>query len=221
MSLVKNSEVTGFKVFGPENIAMVKIRLITLLISRLLIAFAVGNFCTMPGIFWLFYGDENKSNFEHILNNKFRFLFFVNPILAFAINLLTTIYSYRINRQMEQSPSVFILFGTPSRNNTTHFDKFSFSLGFVIFIPFLSILSFFTKIFIRKYRILIFCPLQIVLLNVAMPIVYIYKKPKIKKKLYEENLYPIICKLKSMLSIINKPFSRKVIPVENFNLSKI
>ena len=87
VSLVKVSEEAGLQLLGPDNVAVVIIRFASILISAFLPSFAIYNFEAYPLLLGLFYGVENRSNFEDIQRNIFSLLYLVLPSLAVFVGL--------------------------------------------------------------------------------------------------------------------------------------
>ena len=216
ISLIKNSEAYGIQLLGQESVAIVKIRLMTIAISTFFPTFSFGYLRVMPGIFNTFHGEQNESIVKDIRNNLYNSIHILMPLLALIVNASARVYSYKINRQMEDEISVFVVFGNPSSNNYKQEDKFSFSLGSVLAIPFVFFFSLLIAFSSRHERLVLFGPFQITVLSVAVPIGFILSNRKMKKKLFSRFLHPISSKLNSF----KKPFSSTVTPAIQCTFSK-
>jgi hypothetical protein len=107
----KNLNFAGLLLFGPENVAIIKIRCITISISIIWPILVVGYLQTFPTIFGFFYGLEGRSMYEEIKENHFTLVHFVIPSAALLSNLAMKLYSDHLHRQIEHLDAVFVVFG--------------------------------------------------------------------------------------------------------------
>ena len=92
ISLLRNSESAGLQLLGPENIAVVKIRWASIIISAIYELILVLYFDVHSGLFDLFYSHDSDSILLGISKNMFNILFFVPIFVALIINFVIGLY---------------------------------------------------------------------------------------------------------------------------------
>ena len=109
ISLLKNSEAAGLQIFGPDNDALQLFRLFSNVISILFSCFAVFELNAYPGMFGLLFVEENQSNVEDIMQNKFVALYLVLPFITVVVNFIVHFYSKKMRRQLRNASSIFVI----------------------------------------------------------------------------------------------------------------
>jgi hypothetical protein len=172
--LIKKSEEAGLQILGPENIAIVKIILVSVLLSAIFESSLVFFFNTHTAFLNLLHGTETISIVKGVSENKYQGLFFVCPFLAILINGMIKIYSVRMKKQMEHSIPVFTVQQWHTEQNSSD-EKYSVSLGSVIGIPSIFIFTIFSSFANRELRLTFFCPFTVMLFSVVFPLIIILK----------------------------------------------
>ena len=101
---------------------------------------------------------------------------------ALVLNSVVKVYSDWLNRQMDSSNSVFIIFSGRTETAFKEEEKFSFSLGSVIGFPAIFLMTFLTSFGGRHIRLLLLVPIQISLVSMVFPFSIIYNNSKIKRR---------------------------------------
>jgi hypothetical protein len=199
ISLLRNSEVGGLLLFGPENIAIVKIRLISILIS---FSFQIVKFClnAHSGLFNMFYESETKFYLEEILANKFKALNFVWLVSSIFVNVLTKLISYKLNKTLNPTVPVFTIEQQPVATTGT----FVFSFLSVIGFPILLLIASMSSYVSRNNRLMVFYTVQLTIISTVLPLQIIYKNKKLK--IYFINI--LIVPIKDKLTYIYLEFKR-------------
>ena len=171
----------GLHLCGLENIAIVRIRFVTIFLSLIWpgIVMASG---AVPSVLNFFYGFEEKSLYDDLKSNSASLLNAVLPLAALTINIAVKLYSGQLHQQMAKADSVYIIFGAKTKTGIKQEEKFSFSLGSVIIFPVLVLLTFLTSFASRNLRLLLFFPIQMSLTTIALPCYIIYNNSKIKQR---------------------------------------
>ena len=213
ISMIKNSEVAGLQILGLEHEAIIKVRLMTIIISAVLLMICFGTLGALPGAYFTLRGEEYKSYIETIQDNNFGSLYIVMPALALVVNYVARFYSKKINQQIQKESLVFVIFGHPTNTALLQQDNFLFSLGFVLAIPLLFLFSFLSSFSSRHERLLFIGPVQITFFSLALPIVFILKNKQMKKIIFIRWVDPIVIQIDIMLNILKKLFSPAVTPL--------
>jgi hypothetical protein len=211
ISLIKNSEAAGLQLLGLEQEAIIKIRLITIGISVTFLVISFGFLEAFPGMFGTLHGVEYQSLIKDIEENKYSLIYFLMPSFALVLNVATRFYSDKINQQMLEVNLVFVIFEHPNHKPVPPEDSFLFSLTFVLSIPTIILFSFFTSFSSRHIRLIFFCPFQITMLSLALPIAFILKNNKMKNIIVIRCFDPIVHHIGSVLKI--KKYSPTVEPL--------
>ena len=80
ISVIKKSEAAGLQLLGPDNIALNKIRLVSVTFSSIFPCLMISLFNAHPGMFPLFYETESTSFVQDIDKNFFIVLYLVSPL---------------------------------------------------------------------------------------------------------------------------------------------
>ena len=149
------------------------------------------------GLFSLLHQPLEKSHFDTFQENQFVLLYLVWPIAAIAVNFATKVYAEKLVRNLSESSKIFTIswpvkeaarIGSRIKRKA---DRFSFSLNAVIFLPLVILFAVVSSVASRSVKLLIFYPLQMSLMAVALPYFIILKNPKMKKVLLNR-LAPIL-----------------------------
>jgi hypothetical protein len=208
ISLICNSEAAGLHLFGPDNEAILKIRLFFIILSFAFPCFVVNVLGAYPGLFGLFYREESQSNWEDIKNNVYTSLFLLLPFITVIVNISVVMYSHWIKRQMKQCASVFIIF--EDHFETVNSSKFSFSILQATAFPVLTFTSVLQSFCDRKQRLFFLSLLHIFLCAVFLPVCIIFNNPKIKDYFVDKYLFH--CTRMSLISFYQKYSSKKIQP---------
>ena len=173
----------GFQLCGPENIAIIKIRFITFSLSLIWPVVLLASGATPTFLSYL-HGIEGKSHIDYIKSNRVSLLNLVFPASALIINAAMKIYSDQLNRQMATSDSVFVIYGVNTQSAHKQEEKFSFSLGSMVGFPAIILLTFFISFGSRNLRLLLFIPIQVSMVAIALPSFIIYMNRKIKQRAF-------------------------------------
>ena len=173
----------GFQLCGPENIAIIRIRFITISLSLIWPVVLLASGAT-PSFLTHLHGIDGKSHYDYIKSNRVEILNLVFPMSALIINVAMKIYSDQLNRQMAISDSVFVIYGVNTQSAHEREEKFSFSFGSIVGIPAIILLTFFISFGSQNLQLLLFIPIQVSMVNIALPSFIIYKNSKIKQRAF-------------------------------------
>ncbi len=206
ISLLRNSEVNGLQLLGPENIAIIKIRFISISISFAFQIVMIFNFDAHSGLFHTFYESETKSHLEELTANNFKALYFIWPISTVLIHSLTKLISHNLKKKLNQSVQIFIIQQQPVQTN-------DFSYYYVIGFP-LTIASVFLSSFAsQKYCLLFFYPVQVTIISDILPFGIINQNKKLKTYFEQTLIDPIKDKLVYIYLSFKKLNLSKVSPL--------
>lgn len=201
---------SGLNLCGPENTAIIRIRVMTISMSLIwpVIIFAFG---ATPSVFTFIHGIESKSLYDYTKTNRAFLLSFVIPMASFIANVAVKIYSDQLHRQMANSDAVFVIFGAKTETAVNQEEKFPFPLGPVVGFPALVLMTFLTSFASRDLRLLLFSPIQIALITFALPCFIVRNNSKIKRRAFR-----LISDIKESLMTqwhrFKKLISSKVVP---------
>ena len=210
ISLLKNSEAAGLQIFGPDNDALQLFRLFSNVISILFSCFAVFELNAYPGMFGLLFVEENQSNVEDIMQNKFTALYLVLPFITVVVNFVVHLYSKKMRRQLQNASSIFVIENAATEQNV---EKFTFSVSLVMIIPVFVLITFVQSFADRKQRLFFLSPFHIFMVNVALPMLIIFNNPHIKQfflKHYIQCNMPLTIKI-----CFSKCFTVRIGPADN------
>jgi hypothetical protein len=189
LSLMKNSEAAGLQLLGPDDIAINKVRIISILTSLAFQIVMVFKLDAPAGVFTLLYESNEKSHFEEFEENGFKTLYLVWPASGIAINTLTICYSFKLKRSLKKTVSIFTVEMQYRSGQIHQNENFSISLNSVIGIPLMIMFAVFTSIATRKMRLLFFYPFQMTLMSVVLPISIISRNEKMKNYVFRKCLF--------------------------------
>lgn len=179
ITLLRNSEAKGLQLLGPENVAIVKTRLISILLAAAFEGVLVLYFDIHSGIYNLMHDFETDSILHTVRSDMYKTLFMVLPTLALLVNLVTKMYSLWIKRKMQHSAEIFPIHGDIA-NYFSNEELFSVSLEAALGIPLWMIFAIFASFANREWRLILFLPFQLMLKNIVFPIYIISKNNKMK-----------------------------------------
>jgi hypothetical protein len=193
ISLVKGSEAAGLQLFGQENVAIFIIRLISFIMSSILsIIFpfiVIHVYGAYPFLMGHFYGKENFSNLA-VKQNIFTTSFAILPAMAAITSLAVKLYSFWITRQMNNA-FVKIFYIDIPKNNLE--EKYALSIVHVMVLPLPIVATvMLSSLYNLKMRLLVFCPIQVWLLAVVLPIAVLLSNKKMRVKFKQNFVIPKI-----------------------------
>ena len=171
----------GLLLLGPENVAIIIIRFISLSASLLWPCIILASGGT-PLIMNFFHGVRAHTHFDGFKSNSIAMLSFIYPTLALLNNIALKIYSNLLYRRMSKSHSIFVVFGGNTEDAFRQEENFSFSLSSVVVYPIIILLTIWTSYGSRHIRLLLFFPIQIFLISIVLPCCIIINNSKIKKQ---------------------------------------
>jgi hypothetical protein len=209
ITLIKKSESAGHQLLGPENIAIVKIRVISVLLSVAYESFLVFYLDAHGGIFKLLHHFERESILSDLQSDHKKTLFMILPASALLVNLITKLYSIRIRREMDRTIDIFTIH---NEGQQTHYfsseELFSVSLGAAIGVPLWMLIAIASSFATREWQLMFFIPLQLLLVNLLFPIYVISKNNKMRNSL----LGPVQEKCITWLTDIKRQLTNSVEP---------
>ena len=180
---IKFNHFSGLHLCGPENIAIIRICVITISISLLWPGIVIASGAT-PSVFTFLHGIDNKSLYDYIKTNNALLLNLIFPMTALIVNIAMKIYTDQLHQHMANSDSVFVIFGGKTDTTIKQEEKFSFPLGSVIGFPVLVLLTFLTSFASRHLRLLLFSPIQMSLITFVVPCLIVRNNSKIKQRAF-------------------------------------
>jgi hypothetical protein len=208
ISLLRNSEVNGLQLLGPENIAIIKIRFISISISFAFQIVMIFYFGAHSGLFHTFYESETNSHLEEVTANNFKALYFIWPISTVIIHSLTKLISHNLKKKLNQSVEIFIIQQQPVKTN----GSYTFSYYYVMGFPLAIACVFFSSSASRKYWLLFFYLVQVTIISVILPLGIINQNKKLKTYFEQTLIDPIKDKLVYMYLSFKKLNLSKVSP---------
>ena len=144
------------------------------------------------GLFSLLHQPLEKSHFDTFQENNFVLLYLVWPLTAVVVNLATKVYAEKLIKNLSESSKIFTI--SWPENEVSRIgnrlkrkaDRFSFSLNAVIFLPLVILFAVVSSVASRSVKLLIFYPLQMTLMAVALPAFIIQKNPKMSKIFWKQ-----------------------------------
>jgi hypothetical protein len=185
LSLLRNSEEAGLLLLGPENLAIIKIRWISVSLSFSFQCFMILILNAPSNVVGLFYQSTSLTIFEEFEEHKSKTLYLVLPLVALIVNVSTKLYSYHLNSQMESATVHVFTIQYLHLNTEQQKEKFSLSLNSVIGIPIMILFTIVASMASRQTRLLILIPFQMTMMSVLFPIIIISRSEKMKKQLFE------------------------------------
>jgi len=182
ITLVSNSEQYGIQSFGPDYIAVWKIRLMSFSFVVSLMLYCIMFHQSIPAFLYDLYHSYRISSLEIIKQDPFSVIYPMPIAMAFTVNTIAKIYNIVIKKQ---------IFGPAE-------DKFALSLGNVLIFPLLIILLKLLQFEDRYKCLVLLYPVVLMLSSVAFPLAIILKHKQMKKALVDFCVYKIaFCKPRS------------------------
>jgi hypothetical protein len=181
--LLKSSDTSRLQILGRENIAKIIMRLISFAMSSIISVifpiFVNHLWGAYPFLLGFFYGKDQFSNLAAVRQNLYFISFAILPTVAVVISIAVKVYSIWITRQLNHTLVTVFHIDTPKNN---YVDKYSFSIVHVFVIPSIMVATVMTSFSDLHLRLLFFCPLQVWLLGVVLPVVILVTNPKMRNK---------------------------------------
>ena len=212
ISLLRNSEVGGLQLLGPENIAILKIRMISIVISFSFQIVMIFSFEAQSGLFNMFYESETKSYSAEITKNRFKALYWIWPISAVLLHIANELISYKLKIKLNQCDQVLPIFTIVQQPMPTT-ESFHFSTSSVIGFPFAIMFAFVLSFASRHNRLLFFYPVESTVISVILPLGIIYKNKKMKTYLEQIVIIPLKDKFMFVYFEFKRIISSKVSPL--------
>jgi len=213
LTLITNSESKGLQLLGSENIAIVKIRGISILLSVAMEGTVILYFNTRSGLFSLMHDVETVSNLQSLRSDHYKALFSVLPVLAILVNLSAKMYTSWINWKMDRSFEIVTSLNEDQHtNNYSNEELFSVSLGAAVGFPLWMMMSIVTSFASRELRLQIFVPIQVMMVNLLFPIYIISKNRKMRSYANASLLRPVQELFNKVLTTIKMQISNNVTP---------
>ncbi len=134
--------------------------------------------------------------------------------MAILINFVTKLYTIRKMNQVH-SINVYTIQHLNHRELIQE-EKFSLSLGSIFGKPFTLTFALLFSLANRTLRLTIFCPLQLTLLSVIIPWMFISRNKKMKRVFLNEYISPTNEKLEKLVSKLKQIFSNEIVPGDKF-----
>jgi hypothetical protein len=182
ITIAKKSEAAGLQLLGPENIAIVKVRGMSIIFSALLELFGVAYFKSHSELFNLFHDKEINPMLYGSANQKYyKGLFLLMTLVAIVINVIIKLHTRRIIKQLEKTATVDLT-KQPPTNDAIQNKGFTLSLGSVagmsVILLCASLMSTVFSTFDRKRRLSLSGPVQLTLALVCAPCFVILRNKK-------------------------------------------
>ena len=191
--LVNNSLDDGIHFFGQDNQAICVVRLLSTIIS-LFFLFTMTLFLQIfPGVFYVFYIDQNLTIADVDRNTPYTIVLMIPPVIATVINIICKLYALHLSNKMQEEKH--------SENATM---KFDLSIGGTILISSQLFAVLISSVFQRSHRLFVIFPCMITSNVVLIPLYIIFTNEKIEKMLIESLTYYLIDGKQFLLSCLRK-----------------
>jgi hypothetical protein len=199
-SLVRNSEQFGIQGLGPDDVAIWKIRMISVAISFGIPLTGLLFFQSIPGFFVVLANYNSIPLSEIAKLDPYNFAYIIPIFIAAFANLLPKIYSTFLVKKLKTS--------------TESHSKFLISLNIAIAFSFIISTQILSSYLSRVYRLHFYYPMVVFFSCDLIPLVIIMKNPSMMKRL--EELFPENIQL--TFKKIRKFNRRKIYPylIEDF-----
>jgi hypothetical protein len=199
-------------------VAVVRIRWISVLSSIIISSLFqyIGSYIfeAYPFIFGLFHKEESVSVFEEFKANPYVLIYLLLPGLAIVITLTVKVYATFINNQMDHASLVFVIAKSDLSHNfyeTKHSFSVLYAVG-ILFVIFVTIIQSFCS---RKIRLLVHCPVQVLLVTILLPVTIIRTNRKIRL-----NFVPLWSERTQVWAnyfwiLVKKMSSKRILPSDN------
>ena len=209
ISLIKVSEAAGFQLLGPDNVAVVIIRLASIAISVFWPFCSIYYFGAYPLNLGLFYLVENHTIQEDFKENKLQVVYLFPSVLSALVGLVVKLYSVFANKPFKTAQAVFAIHLPDTEQPVVIFEHI-FSIIYWSAIPLLIITSVLQSFFKRKQRLLINCPVIVFLACIVLPLSVIRANDKLRQSFTLKYLQPFQMGVISFHTKCKKIFSRQV-----------
>ena len=207
---------SGLQLLGPENEAIIKIRIIIILTTILWSCFCIEHLEAPPLSIAFFHGETSSSYIEDMTENKYKSVHMIATLLTLVVNVTLKIYMIIAKKKMATPTQVFVTFGDNSESVLNQEEKVSFSVSSVIGMPAIVLFTIITSLPNRRDRLLFYCPMQISAMSTVLPLIIICNNSKIKQR--AENLFhDYNDKITFWCKTYFKQKSCKVCPAKNGN----
>ena len=170
ITITKNSEQAGIQIFGPDNVAIWKIRCISLVLSSLLLLTGLLGFQSFPSFYYTLSYEKPIEGTDMYKQDPFLKVYWIPMFLVVIVNGLTKLYGMILDK---------LYF-------TEHNKKFAISLESTLAFPFLIGLLILFQFTTRIHRLLYYDPLLLIFACDVIPLLIITKNHVMKKKLSED-----------------------------------
>lgn len=174
--------MAGLQLLGPEPVAIIRVRLITLAASTLWTVYAIGCLQITPLVIDFFHGDSNKTMFDAMYTERFKPVYLIMPLLTLSSHLVLKMYSNYLKWKVSASMQAFVIFGNNYVATSDVESRFSFSVSSVFVVPFIMLFTFITSLPDRRIRLLVFFPFQICLFTTVLPVWIILTNGQIQRR---------------------------------------
>ena len=106
----------GSTLFGPENVAIIRVRFIILTTATFWSIYIVFYLQANPLNMAFFHGEKATSFIDLMKENKYILLHLVVPISTMVINIALVIYLAVVQHKVENSVQIFVIFGEQKSN---------------------------------------------------------------------------------------------------------
>ena len=209
ITLLEKSESDVNQLLGYDNVAIVKIRMISILLAVAYESVLVLYLDTHSTVFNLFHYIETASIVHDVHSDNYKSLFMVPPAFALVVNVIAKLYTLWINREMNPSVEFFEIHVDGQQTNCfSNEEVFSVSLEAAFGIPIWMMFAIVASFANREWRLTFFLPFQLMLLNLLFPIFIIFKNSKMKNSF----LGPVQEQLNKVLTSIKMQITNRVMP---------
>ncbi len=184
LSLLRNSEV---RLLGPENEAIVIIRIFSILFSTTFQVVMIFGFNTNSGLFHMYHEEETRSNLIEAQSNKFKMIYLICPVLTTIVNATLQLFIFKLRKKLNQVAPIFLV--EPIQVIPTQ--PFSLSVWSVIGFPLVILFSVFSSFLPRQNRLVFIYPIQITTLSVVLPLLIINNNKALKHYFVTNYIRPI------------------------------
>ena len=172
----------GLTLFGPENVAIIRVRFIILTTATFWSIYIVFYLQANPLNMAFFHGEKATSFIDLMKENKYILLHLVVPISTMVINIALVIYLAVVQHKIENSVQIFVIFGNKNQTVLNQEEKFSFSVSSMVGFPSLLLFTIIASLPNRSDRLMFYCPMQIFVLTTVLPLYIILTNHKVKHR---------------------------------------
>ena len=206
ITLYKGSEAYGLQLLGPDDIAIVRVRLVSITFAILFEALVALYLKLHTGFYTLFSSSSTISVANEVSRNVSKAIFLVLPGIALLFNLTIKVYSHLLNKTLKASQTIFTISAGEQDSNR---DVFLMSLKAVFALTLNVAYIILTSHADRTARLVFFFPLNMSLLLVLAPLAIIIRNKQMKAHLFNQ--------LKNLISYWMRQLPRRensIAPVE-------